>query len=242
MEFLPKQNKYSKYYTNLIGKARTENVNLKLCEKHHIKPKCLGGSNSSTNLVKMTPRQHFIAHMFLNRIYPEHEGLHTALFLMSSRSKVNSRLYEMLKLNWMSKMKAKEPFFKGKEHSKESKELMRDSKLGSKNHNYGKPRSNATKLKIAKSNKGKKRTNTSRLLMSERQKAFYNSISKRRQRAIWNGAKPFNVYKDNEIIGTWLMQKECAEELKLSKGHLNSCLHLKRRSHKGYTFKFKEEL
>lgn len=32
-------------------------------EKHHIIPKSLGGTNKKDNLVKLTPKEHFLAHM-----------------------------------------------------------------------------------------------------------------------------------------------------------------------------------
>ena len=63
----------------------------------------------------------------------------------------------------------------------------------------------------------------------------------RRKHSIQRGAKPFLVYKDGELIGEWLAQRECASALKLDFGHINSCLHGKRKTHGGYTFKYKEE-
>lgn len=37
-------------------------------ESHHIIPKSLGGSNEKENLVKLTPKQHYIAHRLLTKI------------------------------------------------------------------------------------------------------------------------------------------------------------------------------
>jgi hypothetical protein len=36
-------------------------------ERHHIRPKCLGGTNAKENLVYLTPREHFLAHLLLVR-------------------------------------------------------------------------------------------------------------------------------------------------------------------------------
>ena len=44
----------------------------------------------------------------------------------------------------------------GSKHSVESKQRMRESKLGSKNHNFGKPRSETCKLAISNSKSGEK--------------------------------------------------------------------------------------
>lgn len=38
-------------------------------EKHHIVPKSCGGSNDASNLILLTPREHFIAHLLLIHIY-----------------------------------------------------------------------------------------------------------------------------------------------------------------------------
>lgn len=42
------------------------------------------------------------------------------------------------------------PTFKGKSHTKDSIDKMKESRVGNKNHNFGKPVSNSSKLKISK--------------------------------------------------------------------------------------------
>ncbi len=37
-------------------------------EIHHVRPKCLGGGNEPSNLVYLTAKEHFIAHLLLHRI------------------------------------------------------------------------------------------------------------------------------------------------------------------------------
>ena len=37
-------------------------------EKHHIVPKSLGGSNLSSNISRLTPREHFVAHILLIKL------------------------------------------------------------------------------------------------------------------------------------------------------------------------------
>lgn len=62
-----KSNKYSKWYDSIISHARTH-VNCRTTgryEKHHIIPKSMGGTDDSDNLVKLTPREHFICHLLL---------------------------------------------------------------------------------------------------------------------------------------------------------------------------------
>jgi hypothetical protein len=55
---------YSKIYDEIV-KNRKINEPIGYYEKHHIIPKSLGGDDSSENIVKLTPREHFICHHLL---------------------------------------------------------------------------------------------------------------------------------------------------------------------------------
>lgn len=50
-------------------------------ERHHIRPRSLGGSEDASNLIDLTPEDHFFAHLLLARIYGGY--MWSALFLMS---------------------------------------------------------------------------------------------------------------------------------------------------------------
>lgn len=52
-------------------------------EKHHIIPRSLGGDNSKDNLVLLTPREHYVAHKLLIRIYPKSSEMKLAIYFMS---------------------------------------------------------------------------------------------------------------------------------------------------------------
>jgi hypothetical protein len=76
---------YKQVYEKLIEKAKNrillnESVD---GEMHHIIPKCVGGTNNKDNLVKLTYREHYIAHKLLCKIYDSHK-LKTALWLMTN--------------------------------------------------------------------------------------------------------------------------------------------------------------
>ena len=60
---------YEKAYYNLIQKRKINVLDKSkcYCEKHHIIPKSLGGLNAKENLVNLTPREHVIAHRFLEK-------------------------------------------------------------------------------------------------------------------------------------------------------------------------------
>ena len=59
-------NKYTKWYYELI-KTRKKIIrcDIDILQKHHIIPKSLGGSDKFSNLIKLTPREHYICHLLL---------------------------------------------------------------------------------------------------------------------------------------------------------------------------------
>jgi hypothetical protein len=95
---------YQKIYDQIIERAKTRQLE-GYKEKHHIIPKCLGGSNDKENLVELTAREHFLCHRLLVEIYPEENKLKYALYLMNNgivrytkkEYTPSSRIYERLK-------------------------------------------------------------------------------------------------------------------------------------------------
>ena len=65
---------YHRIYKALIERARDRNV-LGYTERHHVIPVCMGGSNAKTNLVDLTPEEHFLAHALLVKMHPRVHGL-----------------------------------------------------------------------------------------------------------------------------------------------------------------------
>jgi hypothetical protein len=65
-------------------------------EKHHIIPKCLGGSDEQSNLVNLTPEEHYIAHQLLVKIYPNSDSLVYAACMMIP-NRPNNKLYGWLR-------------------------------------------------------------------------------------------------------------------------------------------------
>lgn len=66
------QNKYTDTYYRIIHKALSE-TNDGYTETHHIIPRCLGGTNSKENLVRLSYKQHRICHKLLTKMvqYPD---------------------------------------------------------------------------------------------------------------------------------------------------------------------------
>lgn len=61
-------NKYTKWYFNIIDVAKSRNSINEYVERHHIIPKCMGGSDMADNLIKLSAREHFICHWLLTKM------------------------------------------------------------------------------------------------------------------------------------------------------------------------------
>jgi len=107
--------RYNEIYHSLIKRAKDEFTNgLRregYFEKHHIIPKSISGDNSDENLVRLTPREHFIAHLLLTKIYKtgtsEHQKMIFALWRMLNghhKLKLTSRSYELLRIQFLKYM------------------------------------------------------------------------------------------------------------------------------------------
>jgi len=161
---------YSKIYKNIIERAQTRQNDCYV-EKHHIIPKCLGGSNEKENLVELTAREHFICHWLLAK-HHNTKQLWNAFSMMCIGAKkhhrnISSRTFEILrKARSLANTGKNNPMYGKpsacKSHSEETKEKIRLSKLGKKRTPFKRsPASDETKRKISESKKGKPRNRLS---------------------------------------------------------------------------------
>lgn len=77
---------YKKRYNALIKKAKKRKLNI-FHEKHHIIPKCIGGSDDPKNIVKLTSKEHYWAHYLLAKMYPDNTKLQYAFYMMCTDKK-----------------------------------------------------------------------------------------------------------------------------------------------------------
>ena len=72
---------YQRIYDEIIQRSKTRDY-VEYPERHHIVPKCLGGSDKKDNLAILTPREHFICHWLLVKIIPDNRKIEYALTRM----------------------------------------------------------------------------------------------------------------------------------------------------------------
>jgi hypothetical protein len=90
---------YLKHYNILMERSR-DRVLEGYVEKHHIIPRCLGGTNDITNIAVLTPEEHFLAHQLLVKIYPNSPPLVNAAVIMTTHHtehRANNKLFGWLR-------------------------------------------------------------------------------------------------------------------------------------------------
>jgi hypothetical protein len=94
---------YLKIYNNLI-ETRKIQESKEYCEIHHIVPRCLGGTDDEDNLIKLTYREHYIAHWLLTKIYPKEPKIYYAFLCMIrdrwGKRRLTSRMISNIKKNF----------------------------------------------------------------------------------------------------------------------------------------------
>jgi hypothetical protein len=171
---------YNRHYQRLVENARERALAFKTpgTERHHIVPQSLGGSDSAENLVQLTCREHYVAHLLLTKIYTGQDRykMVCALWWMSAKSsnrkRLTSREYARAKEMFAevkrgktlsSEHKAKigkansgvsNPMF-GQTHSAEACTKISDSHKGSRNYMFGKKHSPETLAKISAARKAR---------------------------------------------------------------------------------------
>lgn len=129
---------YSLCYNRLIDRAKERKL-VGYVERHHIMPRCLGGTDDALNIVVLTAREHYLAHLLLVKIHPGRSKLVYAAHMMTIG--MNGRRSGNRKYEWLRR-----------KHS----EAARIAKMGN-TYMVGRGRSPETKEKIRKATIGHKR-------------------------------------------------------------------------------------
>jgi len=88
---------YQLIHDSIIDRAKTRVLPKETyTERHHIIPRCMGGTDDKSNLVDLTAKEHFIIHKLLVEIYPNEYGLILTYYLFvngTNKSNHNGKEY-----------------------------------------------------------------------------------------------------------------------------------------------------
>lgn len=176
----PINNKYSKWYRGLIETRRNRELN-GYVENHHIIPRSLGGTDDLENLISLTPKEHFIAHLLLAKMFggAEQHKMHFAFGMMladntarGKRYKPTARFYEIAR--------------------KLVGEAVSNSNKGKVPWNKGIPRSDDVKMAVSNANKGKTPWNKGKKRSEEEKRKMKEGWAKKKN----DGFVPHNKGKN----------------------------------------------
>ncbi len=236
---------YKKHYNLLIKKAQKRITPECYCESHHIVPRSMGGPNSKDNLVKLTGREHFIAHVFLAKIFSDHAGMAIAVIRMKHDRRegriINSKKYEWIKKAFSERISK---FHKNNTPSRQTpearenyrkatiklwknpghRENMINKNLGSKNPMFGKHLSEKTKKQQLDS-------------LGMKEFEVYEAICVRPD----SPKLGIGEYQLGKFIGIFRNKSDVEKLLGVARQSIASCLSGKMPQTKGYIFKYKKE-
>lgn len=180
-------NKYYKWYESIMLSRINNPPSNCYTEKHHIIPKSI--DKTSKNIVVLTAREHFVAHMLLPRfiINPIYQkkmifalwGICNQNSKTQNRSAVNSHTYERLKKCFSDSISGNNHWMKDPIRRSKMSKLMTGRKYTEDRKRKMSKLMMGRKLlwgdKIGKANKGKKRTEAMNLAQSIRMKEAYRN-------------------------------------------------------------------
>lgn len=172
------ENTYQAFIQNILDNRGRFACGDEYHERHHIVPKCMGGTNDKDNLIDLFAKEHFEAHKLLALENPENSKL-TYAWAMMSWTKRDGRNYELTPEEYEEARKAlsramsgeNNPWYgkssprKGTHLSEEEKQHLREINLGERSPKYGVPTSEETKAKMRAARLGRVATEEERLNM-----------------------------------------------------------------------------
>lgn len=217
-------NKYTTWYYRIIERAHLSNRTRKqgYFERHHIIPKSLGGENSSSNLVLLTAREHYICHLLLCKML-EGDAQYKMLFACSKlaggtwylpEGHFRSRTYKAIRERCARESSKR---LKGKPKTEQHKQHLRQSFKQSSLH---KEAWQANIKKAQQQNTGQQRPNHSLYMKT------FNSINHNDQFQ-WFNERTGDTFTGSRIeLSQYDTSLRLDELWKVTKG--------KARSHKGW--------
>jgi hypothetical protein len=181
-------------------------------EKHHIVPKCMGGTNEKSNIILLPVRAHFVAHLLLHKAYPGNHSLAHSVAMMSVGNKNHKRI--LSSKQYATARRARSVALRGIPRSEETKAKMRKPKTSTEN--YKTPKSKEHAKAISEALTGRIFTPDHKSKLRASLQTYYD------QRKAATKAR--NEAVKQEFLSSGLSKKQFIENTGISKQSLNRIL------------------
>lgn len=218
---------YQAIYVKLIKKAQNK-PRVKgqdaYFEAHHIIPKCLGGEGTvwayktHPNIVLLTPKEHYVAHLLLCEIYPNEKKLKYALWRMANPGNRPSD-YKMSS-NGYSRLR------------KTIQQQLREQASGI-------PKSKETIIKLKKAKPPRSQQHIDGLKRAAKEKGFKGPIKNEK----WHKAvsKPILQYtRSGKLVNEWKSIQQASTKLQINRSDIGGVCGGRCKTAGGFIWKFKE--
>lgn len=145
---------YQEFIDNILQTRGRFNCGEEYHERHHIVPRCMGGTNDEDNLIDLFAREHFEAHRLLAEENLNNSSLVNAWWMMANiengsqnRYVLTAEEYEMVRKKYSKVVSER---VSGENHP-----MFGTHRCGKDNPFYGHKHNEETKRKIADARKGK---------------------------------------------------------------------------------------
>ena len=141
---------YKDFIQHILNTRGRFNCGDEYCERHHIIPKCMDGTNDEENLIDLFAQEHFEAHKLLALENPNNEKLQYAFWCMCSCKNYNGRrIYDVSAEDYALSRINHINIVKNRKVSEETRRKQSEALKGEKHPWYGKHHTEDTKKKIS---------------------------------------------------------------------------------------------
>ena len=241
--------KYDDYIHRILNHRKNNKDENNYQERHHIKPKCLGGTNDDENLIWLYAEEHYYAHKLLALENPHEQKIQYPWWMLSTRNKekISADEYAKARTNFAKTSSnlnsGKKNGMYGKTIPEEQKRKLSEmckKRIGDKNPNFGKSLTEEHKKKVSDSLKGK--------YTGENNHMFGKKLSIETKLKIGESQKGGKNHKARSVIcletgKIYPTLTAAAEDLNISGGgsHIGGCCRGERKTCGGYHWKYYED-
>lgn len=250
---------YNQFIQNILNTRGRFNCGNEYCERHHIIPKCLGGTDDLNNLIDLYAREHFIAHKLLALENPDNDKLTYAWWAMSNWINPKTQKREIITAEEYEEAKIAYSKLLSERSSGENSIFYGKHLFGKDNPHYGHKHTQETKKIISDKAKGRKHTKESKNKISASLKALHRkpwntgkNLTNEHKNKVSLGlrnseTKPRKKIKQYDLNGNFIKEWKSIQEANdffgASKGggHISDCCNYKRKQAFGYIWRFSDD-